>query len=42
MNNGTRKGAQPEAMKVLFSSPGLADVWQMHFSLLSGQEGDRS
>ena len=37
-NNGTRKGAQPEAMKVLFSSPGLLDVWQMHFSLLSGQE----
>src|ERR1700674_1120339 len=38
MNNGTRKGGQPEAMKVLFSSPGLADLWQMHFSLLSGQE----
>jgi competence protein ComEC len=38
MNNGTRKGGQPEAMKVLFTSPGLADVWQMHFSLLSGQE----
>src|SRR5438876_3021556 len=26
------------AMKVLFSSPGLEDLWQMHFSLLSGQE----
>jgi len=38
MNNGTRKGGQPEAMKVLFTSPGLVDVWQMHFSLLSGQE----
>lgn len=38
MNNGTRKGAPPEAMKVFFSSPGLADVWQMHVSLLSGQE----
>lgn len=38
MNNGTRKGGQPEAMKVLFGSPGLIDVWQMHFSLLSGQE----
>jgi hypothetical protein len=25
-------------MKVLFSSPGLEDLWQMHFSLLSGQE----
>jgi len=38
MNNGTRKGAPPEAMKVFFGAPGLADVWQMHFSLLSGQE----
>jgi competence protein ComEC len=38
MNNGTRKGAPPEAMKVLFSSPHLLDIWQMHFSLLSGQE----
>jgi competence protein ComEC len=38
MNNGTRKGGQPEAMKVLFNSPGLLDLWQMHFSLLSGQE----
>jgi competence protein ComEC len=38
MNNGTRKGGQPDAMKVLYSSPGLEDLWQIHFSLLSGQE----
>jgi competence protein ComEC len=38
MNNGTRKGGQPDAMKVLFNSPGLEDLWQLHFSLLSGQE----
>ena len=38
MNNGTRKGGQPEGMKVLFGSPGLMDVWQMHFSQLGGQE----
>jgi beta-lactamase superfamily II metal-dependent hydrolase len=38
MNNGTRKGGQPDAMKVLHSSPGLEDLWQVHFSLLSGQE----
>jgi hypothetical protein len=25
-------------MKVLFGSPGLMDVWEMHFSLLGGQE----
>ena len=38
LNNGTRKGAQPEAMKIFLSSPGLEDVWQIHFSQLSGQE----
>lgn len=38
MNNGTRKGGQPEAMKVLFSAPRLEDLWQLHFSQLSGQE----
>jgi competence protein ComEC len=38
MNNGTRKGGQPDAMKIIHSSPGLEDLWQLHFSLLSGQE----
>ena len=38
MNNGTRKGGQPDAMKILYSSPGLEDLWQIHFSLLGGQE----
>ena len=38
MNNGTRKGGEPETMKMVYSSPGLEDLWQMHFSLLSGQE----
>ena len=38
MNNGTRKGGEPDVMKVVHSSPGLEDLWQIHFSLLSGQE----
>jgi hypothetical protein len=38
MNNGTRKGGQPDVMKTLHSSPGLEDLWQMHVSELSGQE----
>jgi competence protein ComEC len=38
MNNGTRKGGQPDVMKTLHSSPGLEDLWQIHFSELSGQE----
>jgi len=38
MNNGTRKGGDPDTMKTVHSSPGLEDLWQIHFSLLSGQE----
>ena len=38
MNNGTRKGGPPESMTVLHTSPGLEDLWQLHFSVLSGQE----
>jgi competence protein ComEC len=38
INNGTRKGGQPPAMRILHSAPRLQDIWQMHFSQLSGQE----
>jgi beta-lactamase superfamily II metal-dependent hydrolase len=38
LNNGLRKGGQPAAMKILRTSPGLEDLWQLHVSLLSGQE----
>jgi competence protein ComEC len=38
MNDGTRKGGEPEVMKTVHSSPGLEDLWQLHFSQLSGQE----
>jgi len=38
MNNGTRKGGEPDTMMVLHTSPGLEDLWQIHFSQLSGQE----
>jgi beta-lactamase superfamily II metal-dependent hydrolase len=38
LNNGTRKGGQPSAMKILYSAPRLEDLWQIHFSQLSGQE----
>src|SRR5262245_50577389 len=38
MNNGILKGGMPEPMKTLYSSPGLEDLWQSHFSLLGGQE----
>jgi competence protein ComEC len=38
MNNGIRKGGEPAVMKIINSSPGLENLWQMHFSQLSGQE----
>jgi len=38
MNDGTRKGGQPDVMKTVHTSPGLEDLWQIHFSQLSGQE----
>jgi len=38
MNNGTRKGGEPFTMMSIHTSPGFEDLWQMHFSLLSGQE----
>ena len=38
MNNGTRKGGQPEVMRVVHTSPGFEDLWEIHFSQLSGQE----
>jgi competence protein ComEC len=38
MNNGTRKGGEPFTAMSIHSSPGFEDLWQIHFSLLSGQE----
>jgi competence protein ComEC len=38
MNNGPRKGGQPQAMKILLSAPGLENLWALHFSELGGQE----
>jgi hypothetical protein len=38
MNNGPRKGGDPVTMQTIYTSPGLEDLWEMHFSLLSGQE----
>jgi len=38
MNNGTRKGGEPFTAMSIHSSPGFEDLWQIHFSLLGGQE----
>lgn len=36
MNNGTRKGGAADAFRVLHASPGLEDVWQLHWSYNAG------
>lgn len=32
MNNGTRKGGEPGTFDVLHASPGLEDLWQLHWA----------
>jgi beta-lactamase superfamily II metal-dependent hydrolase len=38
MQNGTRKGAGAETMTTLRASPGLEDIWQLHWSYNAGIE----
>jgi len=38
MQNGTTKGAAVETMQTLRSSPGLEDIWQLHWSYTAGIE----
>lgn len=33
MNNGATKGGSPEAWQTVHSSPGLQDLWQVHYSV---------
>ena len=40
MNNGARKGGSPSAWKVVSSSPGLQDLWQVHYSLAGGKDAN--
>ena len=36
MNNGPRKGGDPEVLDIVRSSPGLEDLWQLHYSPKGG------
>ena len=38
MQNGTRKGGAPTAFQTLRTSPGLEDVWTLHWSYAGGVE----
>jgi beta-lactamase superfamily II metal-dependent hydrolase len=39
-NNGARKGGTAEAWQVMRSSPGLEDLWQLHFAVAGGKENN--
>jgi competence protein ComEC len=38
MNNGARKGGSPAAWQIIKDSPGLEDMWQVHYSMEGGKE----
>ena len=38
MNNGARKGGSPDAWQVVKDSPGLEDLWQLHYAVEGGKE----
>ena len=38
MNNGARKGASPDAWQIVKDSPGLDDLWQLHYAEGGGKE----
>jgi competence protein ComEC len=38
INNGPRKGGDPAAWKIMSGSPGLEDLWQLHFAVAGGKE----
>src|SRR3989449_8295878 len=37
MDNGAHKGGSPEAWQTIHSSPGLEDIWQLHYPLEAGK-----
>ena len=38
MDNGEKKGGTVEALDTIHASPGLLDLWQLHFSAAGGQQ----
>jgi beta-lactamase superfamily II metal-dependent hydrolase len=38
MNNGAHKGGSPDAWETIHNSPGLQDLWQLHYAMDSDKE----
>jgi hypothetical protein len=42
MNNGSKKGGSPSAWDIIKSSPGIQDIWQLHFADEGGKDHNTS
>jgi len=40
MNNGAKKGGSAESWQTIKSSPGLEDLWQLHFAVAGGKDSN--
>ena len=40
MDNGARKGGSPSAWQIIHSSPGLEDIWQLHYAIAGGKDNN--
>ncbi len=40
MENGARKGGDPPAFPMLRVAPGMQDIWQLHYSVAAGKDGN--
>ncbi|MBM3728625.1 MAG: MBL fold metallo-hydrolase [Acidobacteria bacterium] len=40
MNNGAKKGGNPAAWQIIRSSPGLEDLWQVHYAVAGGKDNN--
>ena len=38
MNNGATKGGSPEAWEAIHDSPGLTDIWQLHYAVKADKQ----
>ncbi|HVN07256.1 MAG TPA: MBL fold metallo-hydrolase [Bryobacteraceae bacterium] len=40
MDNGARKGGSASAWQVIHSSPGIEDIWQLHYAISGGKDNN--
>ena len=40
MDNGAHKGGSPEAWQTIHQSPGLEDIWQLHYAIGGGKDNN--